>query len=108
MNRESNEVSILRLDRPYTLKLTNSVLKRFCAAHKIGIQDLETVLNHYDKMLDLVYFMVLRESPNMTQKEFDALIDDVPIMDVVNACAEAFTVAFNTGETEVETGSDPT
>ena len=95
---EGNEVIILNLDRPRELRLTNRVLKRFCAAYNVGLNEMETVIQRYDMAAALVYEMLHREDPNLTPEQCDDLLDECPISDIIEACAKAVAAGFDNGK----------
>ena len=82
-NPENNDTVILELDRPRELRLTHKVMKRFCAATGTRLSDIETTVDDYDNMTQLIYEM---------------LLDRVPIGTILKKGAEAVKAGFGSND----------
>ncbi len=76
---DKNDVVILELDKPRTLRLGHKALKRFSALTECSMTDMESVVQRYDKVAALVYAMLSDEDPDLTPAQVDDLLDMVPI-----------------------------
>lgn len=105
---DKNDVVILELDKPRTLRLGHKALKRFSALTKCSMADMEQVMLQYDKVTCLVYVMLSEEDPELTPEQVDDLLDMVPIKTIFEKCSEAIHAALGDEDTEKpEDGEDP-
>lgn len=103
---ENNEVVMITLDRPRPLRLTNRVLKRFCAGQNISLTDIEKAIQRYDVLTVLMYEMLRADDPELTQERCDELLDMVSIGEIVGACSRAVEAGFTVPKDGDDT--DPT
>lgn len=108
MNTDKNDVVILELDKPRTLRLGHKALKRFSALAKCSMADMEKVMMQYDKVTCLVYVMLSEEDPELTPEQVDDLLDMVPVKTICEKCSEAINAAFADEDAEKpDDGEDP-
>lgn len=91
---DKNDVVIIELDRPRTLRLGHKALKRFSALTECSMADMEAAVQRYDKAAVLVYVMLSEEDPELTPSQVDDLLDLVPIKTILAKCSEAIQAAF--------------
>lgn len=103
---ENNEVVMINLDRPRPLRLTNRVLKRFCAGQKVSLADIEQAIQRYDVMSVLLYEMLRADDPDLTVERCDDLLDLLPIGEIIETCSRAIAAGF--GAQDSGDGQDPT
>lgn len=103
--QERNDVVILELDRPRTLRLGHKALKRFSALTECPMTEMEQAVQRYDKLSALAYVMLSEEDPTLTPGQVDDLLDKVSIRKINEACSAAIEAAF-LDEAEEE-GDDP-
>lgn len=104
--KDNNDVVFINLDKPRELKLTHSVLKRFAAKKGVSVDDIDTVLAGYTGMVDLIYEMLLREDPDLTEEKYEELLDYVTIKEIMDAGRAAVEASFGTKEGDQE-GNPP-
>ena len=86
----------------YELRLTHSALRRFSAVTKLGMSELETCGDRYDILSTLLWVMLRRELPTLTEAALDALIDEalddgtLTLTGLMQAVGEAIADAFGT------------
>lgn len=97
---ENNTTVILTLDRPRELKLTHRVMKRFCAEHKVRLNEIDKACEDYDVMIDLVVKMLMRDDPSLTVEACEDLLDEAPFGAVIHAFTKAIEAAFSVEEDE--------
>lgn len=103
--KEHNDLVIIELDRPRTLKLGHLVMKRFAAATKLPTVDMDTIGTRYDYVSELMYFMLNHDDPTLSRAKVDALLEQVSIKYVFEKYNEALEAAF--GEPEEDDDADP-
>lgn len=103
--KEHNDLVIIELDRPRTLKLGHLVMKRFAAATKMPIVEMDTVGTRYDYISEMMYFMLNHDDPTLSRAKVDELLEQVSIAYVIKKFNEALEAAF--GEPEEDDGADP-
>lgn len=91
---ENNDIVIIELDRPRTLKFTHKVMKRFCAATGAKMSDIQETVEDYNNMTLLIYEMLRAEDPELTPEQCDDLLDMVPIGTVLQKGAQAIAAGF--------------
>ena len=105
---DKNDVVILELDKPRTLRLGHKALKRFSALTTCSMADMEAAVQRYDKVAVLAYVMLSEEDPELTPAQVDDLLDLVPIKTICEKCSEAIQAAFADEDVEKpEDGEDP-
>ena len=104
--KDNNDVVFIDLDKPRELKLTHSVLKRFAAKKGVSVDDIDTVLAGYTGMVDLIYEMLLREDPDLTEEKYEELLDYVTIKEIMDAGSAAVEASFGAKEGDQE-GNPP-
>ena len=72
---DKNDVVILELDKPRTLRLCHKALKRFSALTGCSMSQMESEIQRYDKMALLIYTMLSEDDPELTPETVDELID---------------------------------
>ena len=108
LQADHNDVVIIDLDKPRTLRLGHKALKRFSALTESALSDLQEVLDRYDNLTALIYVMLSEEDPELTPEKLDELLDQVPIKEISEKCAAAIQVAFPDEEAETpEDGETP-
>jgi len=95
---EGNEIVTLNLDRPRHLRLTNRVLKRFCANQNCSLNDLEASLQRFDVLVSLAYEMLRLEDPTLTVERCDELLDMVSVSELLAAVTNAIAAGFDMGD----------
>lgn len=103
--KEHNDLVIIELDRPRTLKLSHLVMKRFSAAAKMPIVEMDTVGTRYDYISEMMYFMLNHDDPTLSRAKVDELLEQVSIAYVIKKFNEALEAAF--GEPEDDDDADP-
>lgn len=106
MNNDRNDVVILELDRPRTLRLGHKALKRFSALTECSMTEMEAAVQRYDKLSALAYVMLSEEDPTLTPEQVDDLLDKVSIKKISDACSKAIEAAF-VDEAAEEENNDP-
>lgn len=101
--KEHNDLVIIELDRPRTLKLSHLVMKRFSAATKMPIVEMDTVGTRYDYISEMMYFMLNHDDPTLSRAKADELLEQVSIAYVIKKFNEALEAAFG----EPEEDADP-
>lgn len=106
MNKDNdkNDIVMIELDRPRELKFTHKVMKRFCAATGTKMSEIQDAVEDYDNMTRLIYEMLRREDPDLTQEQCDDLLDTVSIGLILQKGAEAIAAGF--GEMEGIEGAE--
>lgn len=112
---DQNDVVILELDRPREIRLSHRALKRFSALTNCSMADIETEIQHYDKMTCLLWVMVTdeqieRNEELMTPEELDKLLNmsKIKISKLLKICSQAIKAAFEDEDAETEENSgDP-
>lgn len=108
MNTDKNDVVILELDKPRTLRLGHKALKRFSALTECSMTDMEAAVQRYDKVAVLAYVMLSEEDPELTPAKVDDLLDMVSIKTICEKCSEAIRAAFEDEDAETPgDGEDP-
>lgn len=108
MNTDKNDVVILELDKPRTLRLGHKALKRFSALTACSMTDMEKAVQRYDKVAVLAYVMLSEEDPELTPEKVDDLLDMVPIKTICEKCSAAIEAAFADEDAERPgDGEDP-
>ena len=103
--KENNDLVIIELDKPRVLKLSHLVMKRFSAATKMPIVEMDTVGTRYDYISEMMYFMLNHDDPTLSRARVDELLEQVGIAYVMKKFGEAFEAAF--GEPEEDDDADP-
>ena len=101
--QDHNDCVIIELDRPRTLKLKHSVMKRFSALRKCSVFELGDELSTYDGIAAMAYCMLAADDPDLTVDEVDRLLDDADMLDVIQKVSEAVQLAFPDAEGNDET-----
>ena len=113
---DKNDVVILELDKPRELRLGHKALKRFSALTGCSMADMDTEIQHYDKMTALIYCMLATDAEKhgetLTPEQVDELLDPVPIKQLLACCMAAVKASFDPdgeadAENEEETEADP-
>ena len=104
--KDNNDVVFITLDKPRGLKLTHSVLKRFAAKKGISIDDVDEAMSTYSDLIDLIYEMLLREEPGLTEEKYEELLDLATISDIILAGRAAIEASFGTAA-EGASGNPP-
>ena len=105
MNNDRNDVVIIELDRPRTLRLGHKALKRFSALTECSMTEMEAAVQRYDKMATLIYVMLSEEDPDLTPSQVDDLLDKKSIKEISEACSKAIEAAF--ADENAEEDGDP-
>ena len=105
--QDRNDVVILELDRPRTLRLGHKVLKRFSALTQCSMTEMEAAVQRYDKMSALLYVMLSEEDPDLTPAMVDDLLDMKSIREISEACTKAIEVAFADENADEGTDGNP-
>lgn len=92
---DNNDVVIITLDRPRELKLRHKTLKRYLAKHNISMEFLDSALQDYDMLIDLIFEMLHADDPSLTPDQCDDLLDIIPLGEVMKKATEAIRAAFS-------------
>lgn len=103
---EKNDVVIIELDRPRELRLTHKVLKRFCAQKHLRLTEIDSAVEDYGTMTDLVYMMLQEKDPELTPEFCDELLDQLPIMEVVKKASEAIAAGLGANQENAAEGGN--
>lgn len=109
---DGNDVVMIELDRPRELKLGHKALKRFSALTGSSMADMETEIQHYDKLACLMYVMLAidgeKRGETLTPDQVDDLLEAVPIQKQLRLCMAAIQAAFEDPDApKGENGGDP-
>ena len=94
---EHNDVVILELDKPRTLRLGHRALRKFCALTGCRLSELETVGDRYDLLSQLIYVMLAEEDPTLTPARVDELLDACSVTEIIGKTAAALVAALDSG-----------
>ena len=106
MTKDRNDLVIIELDKPRTLRLGHKALKRFSAMNECSMVELEQAIQRYDKLTSLVYIMLSEEDPSLTPEQVDNLLDQKSLKEITEACNAAIEAAF-VDENAEEAPEDP-
>lgn len=109
---DGNDVVMIELDRPRELKLGHKAMKRFSALTGSSMADMETEIQHYDKLACLMYVMLAvdaeKHGETLTPEQVDDLLEPVRIQRQLKLCMAAIQAAFEDPDAQKEkTGDDP-
>lgn len=107
MNSDRNDVVIIELDRPRTLRLGHKALKRFSALTECSMPEMEKAVQRYDKLSALAYVMLSEDDPTLTPEQVDDLLDMKSIKEVSEACSKAIEAAFADEDAPEDDTTDP-
>lgn len=102
---DNNDVVILQLDRPRVLRLGHKALKRFSALTGARMSDLDSEIDHYDKLTALLWCMISVDDETVTPDELDTWLDRQPsLKPVMNAVTRAIELSFHDPDAEPSEG----
>lgn len=113
---DRNDVVIIKLDKPRTLRLGHKALKRFSALTGASMNQLESEIQRYDRLSMLIYVMLSEDDSALTPEAVDDLIDQAErrgesplrLKDLMTAVSAAIHAAFADEDAEQpEDGEDP-
>ena len=114
LTKDRNDLVVLELDRPRTLCLSHSALKRFSALTKCTLDAFDSSMKDYEKMSALLWVMVTEEQKEskeemMSPEHLDSLLSKYGIKPgkILNLCAQAVSAAFEDEEAEEENDNPP-
>lgn len=103
---DENDTVIIELDRPRELKLGHKALKRFSALTGKSMGELESAIQRYDVLADLMYVMLAidaeKHGETLTPEKVDDLLEDVPVYQQINLVSMAIQTAFVDPAAEAE------
>lgn len=91
---DNNDVVIIELDRARELRLTHKVLKKITARTKKKLSELGDALDDYGILSIVMFEMLKRDDPSITEEKVDELLDAVPLHIVFEKCSEAITASL--------------
>ena len=103
---DKNDLVILELDKPRTLRLGHKALKRFSAMTECSMVEMEKAVQRYDKLATLIYIMLSEEDPSLTPEMVDDLLEQKSYKEITDACNAAIEAAF-VDENAEEASEDP-
>lgn len=106
MKTDRNDLVIIELDKPRTLRLGHKALKRFSAMNECSMVELEQAVQRYDKLTCLMYIMLSEEDPSLTPEQVDDLLDKKTLKEISEPCYAAIKAAFADEDAE-EASEDP-
>ena len=108
---DENDTVIIELDRPRELKLGHKAMKRFSALTNCSMNDMEAEIQHYDKMSCLLYVMLAVDAEEhgeeLTPTQVAALLEPVPIKQLMELVGAAIRASFGDGDEEPEDQEEP-